>query len=299
MAVIVVFAVSSSVLRSSNSVLAKEYIVSTSFCSFTLFSRSRSQSRLATFRASQGLVKGSSLTGSGSASLGWVVEVFSLLAPDRHFFGVHNFCLGPSGYSVIRGTTSPFSLGCRTFQTPFSSARSADVSVPSTAHLAAVIEKEEKITMIHGQENVVKIPTLSPQTQMVLKGLFLVLDYLFRHNNRFAEDYRIALQQSYTWTNRQDIPDENGFFARPRNRRSVRQKTMVYMLNFWCLNPAVAFSDLSGNVRTIVLTSGTLCPMGSFSSELGVKFSIQLEANHVVHKSQVNTFPLAYITVVK
>lgn len=28
--------------------------------------------------------------------------------------------------------------------------------------------------------------------------------------------------------------------------------------------------------------------MGSFSSELGVKFTIQLEANHVIQKSQVN-----------
>lgn len=36
-----------------------------------------------------------------------------------------------------------------------------------------------------------------------------------------------------------------------------------------------------------MLTSGTLSPMASFSSELGVKFSIQLEANHVINKSQV------------
>jgi len=45
--------------------------------------------------------------------------------------------------------------------------------------------------------------------------------------------------------------------------------------------------DLGRSVRTIVLTSGTLSPMASFSSELGVKFSIQLEANHVIGKSQV------------
>ncbi|KAM3936095.1 Fanconi anemia group J protein [Leptodactylus fuscus] len=154
-------------------------------------------------------------------------------------------------------------------------------------NLAAVIEKEEKTTMLNGQESVVKIPTLSPPTLFVLKGLFLVLDYLFRENNRFADDYRIALQQSYTWSNKQDIADENGFFARPKNRRSVRQRTLVYTLNFWCLNPAVAFSELSGNARCIVLTSGTLSPMSSFSSELGVKFSIQLEANHVIQKSQV------------
>lgn len=55
-----------------------------------------------------------------------------------------------------------------------------------------------------------------------------------------------------------------------------------------CVYIAQAFSDLSNSVKSIVLTSGTLSPMGSFSSELGVKFSIQLEANHVINKSQVS-----------
>ena len=34
--------------------------------------------------------------------------------------------------------------------------------------------------------------------------------------------------------------------------------------------------------------SGTLSPMASFSSELDVKFPIQLEANHVIDKKQVS-----------
>ncbi|XP_059511400.1 Fanconi anemia group J protein isoform X1 [Stegostoma tigrinum] len=153
-------------------------------------------------------------------------------------------------------------------------------------HLDAVLEKEEKIVMMNGQQESVTIPTVSPPTQIMLKGLFMVLDFLFRDSNRFIDDYRVAVQQTYTWTNQPDIPDENGFFARPRYRRSSRKKTAVLTLSFWCLNPAVAFSDLNG-VRTIVLTSGTLSPMESFSSELGVKFSIQLEANHVIDNSQV------------
>ena len=40
-------------------------------------------------------------------------------------------------------------------------------------------------------------------------------------------------------------------------------------------------------LRSIVLTSGTLSPMASFSSELDVQFPIQLEANHVIDKKQV------------
>ncbi|XP_071431163.1 Fanconi anemia group J protein isoform X2 [Pithys albifrons albifrons] len=154
-------------------------------------------------------------------------------------------------------------------------------------HLLTVLEKEEKMS-VHGREELVEIPVVSPATQIVLKGLFMVLLCLFKENSRFADDYRVALQQTYTWTNenQQEDSDSSSFFARPRHRKKSRQKTLVHMLNFWCLNPAVAFSDLS-EVRTIVLTSGTLSPMDSFSSELGVKFSIQLEANHVIRNSQV------------
>ncbi|KFQ22059.1 Fanconi anemia group J protein, partial [Merops nubicus] len=154
-------------------------------------------------------------------------------------------------------------------------------------HFAAVLEKEEKIS-VFGKEELIEIPIVSPATQMVLKGLFMVLLFLFKDNSRYADDYKVALQQTYTWMNENqpDVSDTSSFFTRPKHKRSLRQKTVVHMLNFWCLNPAVAFSDLS-DVRTIVLTSGTLSPMDSFSSELGVKFSIQLEANHVIRNSQV------------
>ncbi|MBZ3869889.1 Fanconi anemia group J protein [Sciurus carolinensis] len=104
---------------------------------------------------------------------------------------------------------------------------------------------------------------------------------------KFADDYKIAIQQTYSWTNQIDISDTNRFFAPPKNKKRARQKIAVHVLNFWCLNPAVAFSDINGKVRTIVLTSGTLSPMKSFSSELGVTFAIQLEANHVINNSQV------------
>ncbi|XP_072249263.1 Fanconi anemia group J protein [Leuresthes tenuis] len=157
--------------------------------------------------------------------------------------------------------------------------------------LAAVLEKEERVGMVNGKEDMVQVPTISSPTSTVLKNLFMVLDFLYRDNCRFAEDYRVALQRNYAWTNQvpPDVPDAQGFLVRPRPRlrHNMRIKTEVLTLSFWCLNPAVAFSDLSGSVHSIVLTSGTLSPMGSFSSELGVKFTIQLEANHVINKSQV------------
>ncbi|MEQ2307365.1 Fanconi anemia group J protein, partial [Ameca splendens] len=167
----------------------------------------------------------------------------------------------------------------------------ADTFSNMKQNLASVLEKEERVGVVNGKEDMVLVPTIGSSTATVLKNLFMVLDFLYRDNCRFAEDYRVALQRSYTWTNQvpPDVPDAQGFLVRPRarHRQNIRVKREVLTLSFWCLNPAVAFSDLSATVHSIVLTSGTLSPMASFSSELGVKFTIQLEANHVINKSQV------------
>ncbi|KAG6736597.1 hypothetical protein POTOM_060536 [Populus tomentosa] len=53
-------------------------------------------------------------------------------------------------------------------------------------------------------------------------------------------------------------------------------------LSLWCLNPAVVFKDIADLSLSVILTSGTLSPMNSFSSELGVQFGTCLEAPHVV-----------------
>jgi len=53
--------------------------------------------------------------------------------------------------------------------------------------------------------------------------------------------------------------------------------------------------DLSHGVRSVILTSGTLAPMTSFASELGIPFPIQLEANHIISASQASRSLLARV----
>lgn len=130
----------------------------------------------------------------------------------------------------------------------------------------------------------VEVPTISSPTSAMLKNLFMVLDFLFRDSCtwasaksgemplcveqncsslvlcvcRFAEDYRVALQKSYAWTNQvpPDIPDAQGFVVRPRSRRqTVRIKTEVLTLSFWCLNPAVVSVDLV-DLGVVLITEG-------------------------------------------
>jgi fanconi anemia group J protein len=58
---------------------------------------------------------------------------------------------------------------------------------------------------------------------------------------------------------------------------------METYLCLWCLSASVCFQDIAERARSVILTSGTLSPMDSFASELGVPFSIQLEAGHVIN----------------
>ena len=59
-------------------------------------------------------------------------------------------------------------------------------------------------------------------------------------------------------------------------------------LSFWCFEAGVAMRALGAlKVRCVLLTSGTLSPLGSFAGELGVPFPLQLENPHVIARAQV------------
>ncbi|XP_066301543.1 Fanconi anemia group J protein homolog [Branchiostoma lanceolatum] len=146
-------------------------------------------------------------------------------------------------------------------------------------NLSAVTDPENKPEQKQGQEQM----WLGSASAQMLKGMFFVLGFLFKQNMQFAEDYRVVIERTVEYSNRPEhFP--NGYVRMKKGRGM--DKTFSHHLHFWCLNPAVAFSELA-NCRAIVLSSGTLSPIDSFQSELGVPFPIQLEANHVVGKKQV------------
>lgn len=60
------------------------------------------------------------------------------------------------------------------------------------------------------------------------------------------------------------------------------------LISYWCFNPGFGMKDLSElGVKSIILTSGTLSPIDSFTAELQVPFPIQLENPHIVQRHQV------------
>ncbi|KAK3864798.1 hypothetical protein Pcinc_029539 [Petrolisthes cinctipes] len=60
------------------------------------------------------------------------------------------------------------------------------------------------------------------------------------------------------------------------------------VISYWCFNPGFGMKDLAEQgAKCIILTSGTLSPLDSFTSELQVPFPIQLENPHIIQPYQV------------
>ncbi|XP_048531472.1 Fanconi anemia group J protein homolog [Triticum urartu] len=98
---------------------------------------------------------------------------------------------------------------------------------------------------------------------MTLESLFSSLSHFFGRNGRHLYDYQLAIQR----------------FA---HREGTSAFGVRNVMSLWCLNPAVVFQDIADLTHSVILTSGTLSPMGSFASELGVQFDACMEAPHVI-----------------
>ena len=60
-------------------------------------------------------------------------------------------------------------------------------------------------------------------------------------------------------------------------------------ISYWCFAPALAMEELAAlNVRSILVTSGTLSPLPSYAMELGIPFPHTLENPHIIRENQIH-----------
>uniref|UniRef100_A0A8C3QUE2 Regulator of telomere elongation helicase 1 n=1 Tax=Cyanoderma ruficeps TaxID=181631 RepID=A0A8C3QUE2_9PASS len=63
---------------------------------------------------------------------------------------------------------------------------------------------------------------------------------------------------------------------------------IIQTLSYWCFSPGYSMHELvRQGVRTIILTSGTLSPLSSFTMEMQIPFPVSLENPHVIDKHQL------------
>ncbi|XP_050926955.1 regulator of telomere elongation helicase 1 isoform X2 [Lates calcarifer] len=69
---------------------------------------------------------------------------------------------------------------------------------------------------------------------------------------------------------------------------SSSPKKQGNVLSYWCFSPGFSMQDLvNQGVRCIILTSGTLSPLSSFTSEMRIEFPVCLENSHVIERDQI------------
>ncbi|XP_041656310.1 regulator of telomere elongation helicase 1 [Cheilinus undulatus] len=69
---------------------------------------------------------------------------------------------------------------------------------------------------------------------------------------------------------------------------SSSSKKQGNILSYWCFSPGFSMQDLKNQeVRCIILTSGTLSPLTSFTSEMRIEFPVTLENSHVIERDQI------------
>ncbi|XP_049270666.1 Fanconi anemia group J protein homolog isoform X2 [Rhipicephalus sanguineus] len=119
-------------------------------------------------------------------------------------------------------------------------------------------------------------PTVNAATSATLQNFVIILDFMYRDNLKYLGDFRAAMVKAPSKKKQTEVCESScggggGF-----------NTAWTHSLNFWCLNPAVAMSDIKDRVHSLIVASGTLTPMESFESELDMPFKSQLQANHVI-----------------
>ncbi|VVA92007.1 unnamed protein product [Arabis nemorensis] len=121
---------------------------------------------------------------------------------------------------------------------------------------------EQAILHLEAAEIDPDMPYLSGISFKIVRELLATFTYFFSRNGSHILDYQLVLQRSI------------------KKGDSSGKWTLTFSL--WCMNPSVVFKELADLSLSIILTSGTLSPMNSFSSELGMQFGTCLEAPHVI-----------------
>ncbi|CAL8098354.1 unnamed protein product [Calicophoron daubneyi] len=160
------------------------------------------------------------------------------------------------------------------------------------------------------ERNEVNQPKRASGAIRLLQILFFVIGYMYRQDLQHIEDYRVVLTETVSYEKKfADSADEthsksfdsSDLRDRPSDkwtgRKSAKSRyveSRELSLNFWCLNPAVVFSEIASQVHCVILMSGTLSPLDALAAELNVEFPIRLEASHVVSKEQLLVSTLAH-----
>jgi Fanconi anemia group J protein len=112
-----------------------------------------------------------------------------------------------------------------------------------TSDIKTRADEASNENMFNSEEN--KIPVLHTNTTVILEGFFTVMTHIYRNDQKFRDDFRVALVRT------QEQVRSAGSSGKwmSKGAGGATSLDFVYSANFWCLNPAVIFDELKDTVR--------------------------------------------------
>ena len=99
-----------------------------------------------------------------------------------------------------------------------------------------------------------------------------------------ARAYRVHISKKVTTQSLKSKTVNSGGFVGNGSGSNVGR-----VLSYWCFAPSLAMHELAAlKVRSILVTSGTLSPLPSYSLELGLPFPHTIENSHIISKDQIS-----------
>ncbi|KJH50515.1 DEAD2 domain protein [Dictyocaulus viviparus] len=91
-----------------------------------------------------------------------------------------------------------------------------------------------------------------------------------------ANRYKLLEEENNVWLTSQ----------MPNSKKSIKSGYNTY-ISLWCMSPELAFTSAFNDCRSVILASGTLCPVETLKTELGFKFHSQMEGDQIIPKDQI------------
>lgn len=97
--------------------------------------------------------------------------------------------------------------------------------------------------------------------------------------------YKVYIDAEQPKQTRGSKVNESGWI---QPKATFKSKMTAKVISYWCFSPGFGMQHLLGkNIRSIILTSGTLAPLKPLIAELGIPIDFRLENPHIVSGSQV------------
>lgn len=154
----------------------------------------------------------------------------------------------------------------------------------------AEIRDHNQMSVITLFENLIQYLSCASASPFQKKGIGLqkivdLLNVVFSgtthaYKERVKLCYKVHIQVEDKKNNKKT--DTWGVLKTASTRNSER------VLSYWCFSPGFGMKQLlDQNVRSIILTSGTLAPLKPLISELGIPIGVLLENPHIVKENQI------------